>query len=56
MSQEERIQVLAELRLLRDEYVNILSDVESDERRLQLQLLLNHIDECIREEELGIRR
>lgn len=51
MSQEDRNQLLADLRLLRDEYVNILSEVKSEERRTQLELLLRHIDECIREEE-----
>lgn len=51
MSAEDRTEILANLRLLRDEYVNILSEVKSEERRTQLALLLRHIDECIREEE-----
>ena len=51
MSAEDRTEILADLRLLRSEYVNLLKDAKSEERSTQLALLLRHIDECIREEE-----
>lgn len=48
MSEDERAEILAELRQLRSEYVGVLNQAQSEERRVELKRLLDQIDECIR--------
>lgn len=50
VSQKDRTDVVEDLRLLRTEYVSILAEAKGEERRAQLELLVRHIDDCIREE------